>query len=572
MSGHFFWFLLFALGCFCNKHEERWTFTFPESITAVKHSDVEIPCNFTAPADHGEVRIVWFVYRLLGYPIVYSGDSSEVSQEYKGRTSIINGTDSCSLRIKDVTQTERYYPGISEEINSYKPSNEETKKAVQVRIPVCSGNPSCQDWGFTFPRSIQVLRGSCVEIPCKLKYPESAKNFTVFWYKNVIIGYPKIFNSRSAKDVEEKYRGRTFLMGSSLDSCSLRINNVQQSEGIYPGINEEINSYHLHNGRVCSVSVIESPPAPRIEGTEQMQEKERARITCAVSHTCASSPPSIAWNRPDVDATMGHKDLGQGIWRIDSTIQYIPSYEDDKTQLECAITFQNEKISRQSVTLDIKYKPKNVTISVVHNIQQKEGDNVTLQCTSQANPPETQYTWYEAGRTKTGTGRQITVQNVTWEKYICSASNDIGTSDSSEFSLTTQAAPVSGKHKNVFIIGGAAGCAALAIIVLVIIFCVITRRKRVHEEESSPENVQIKEQILMDQLLYGNVGAAPEQTPPRARNSLHGQNDDSGAERNTCQYKEEKCIVYTSVELPSANHMPKPSENTEETEYAQLNI
>ncbi|XP_075697017.1 nectin-1-like [Rhinoderma darwinii] len=627
MSRDFFnvtgWFLLLVtLGCFADK--KKWTFTFPQSIEAVKHSDVEIPCTFTAPAGYGEVRLVWYEYSVIGYPIVYSEDPSKVNQEYRGRTSLINGTDSCSLRIRDVTHTEWYYPGISDKINSFHLNEENTKKTVQVRVPGCSVNSSCKYWGFTFPRSIEVLKGSCVEIPCKLSYPDNAQSFTLFWYKNAVIGYPKIFNNRTSTDVEPKYKGRTFLVRSSMDSCSLRINNVQESEEIYPGINKEINSYHLHNGRFCRVSIIETPPLPLITGTEKVTENEPVNITCSVNHTCASSPPSITWNKHDLEVTMSHKAMNRGIWKMESTINYFPSYRDDQRLLECKVTFPNRKISMQSVTLDIKYKPKNVTISVIDN-PSKEGDNVTLECTSQANPAsETQYTWYEVGKTKTLLGKSmfITVRNSTSEKYICSARNDIGTNNSSVFSFINQHAAENVKHENILLIGGAAGFIAIALIILVISFCILERRKRTSahgEKKSTQANVKKTEQIQMDNILYGNVSYdyASEQNSPRSRrkrtsahgemkrmegnfkkteqilmdNTLYGnvsyddaseqnsprsrQKDDKGQEINNSQNKEKKTedsIVYTSVMLDPPTHTPIALRNTEEIEYAELNI
>ncbi|XP_069803462.1 B-cell receptor CD22-like isoform X3 [Dendropsophus ebraccatus] len=342
----------------------------------------------------------------------------------------------------------------------------------------CFDNVSCKGWGFNFPHTIEVLKGSCVEIPCELQYPDNAQNFTLFWYKNALITYPKVFNSGSPTDVEETYKGRTFLVGNPMDSCSLRINDVQEAVEIYPGINKEINAYKLYSKRVCKVSVIDSPPAPVMEGAEQMIENEPVRITCSINHTCPSSPPSITWNKPDLEATTRHEDLKWGIWRLHSTITYIPSYKDDKTQLECTVTFPNIKTSKRSVTLDVTYTPKNVTILVVEN-DHRDGGDITLLCTSQANPPVTAYTWYKGGRTKTrtGSGIQITVRNETSETYICSARNNLGIGNSSEFSFITHNAAKSEEHNNILIIGGTAGFMALAIMALAVTVCIFKRNR-----------------------------------------------------------------------------------------------
>ncbi|XP_069803461.1 B-cell receptor CD22-like isoform X2 [Dendropsophus ebraccatus] len=442
----------------------------------------------------------------------------------------------------------------------------------------CSDNITFKDWEFKFPHSIEALKGSCVEIPCELQYPDNAQNLTFFWYKKAFIGKPIRFNNKTSTNVEERYKGRTFLVGNSLKNCSLRINNVQEREEIYPGISEEITSYNVHKERFCRVYVIDSPPAPVMEGAEQMIENETVHITCSINHTCASSPPSITWNKPDLETTTKHEDLGKGIWRLHSTITYIPSYKDNRTQLECTVTFPNNKTSRRSVTLDITYTPKNVTILVVEN-DHRDGGDITLLCTSQANPPVTAYTWYKGGRTKTrtGSGIQITVRNETSETYICSARNNLGIGNSSEFSFITHNAAKSEEHNNILIIGGTAGFMALAIMALAVTVCIFKRKQRTSvpiQKKKTLENVKKSEQITMDHLLYENFNGAPGQHSTGARNSRNsplGPNHEE--EKNGFQNEEnETSIVYASVELPPANHIARTSRITEETEYVQLMI
>ncbi|XP_073511836.1 B-cell receptor CD22-like isoform X2 [Phyllobates terribilis] len=576
MTQHFFlvegWLLLLlTLGSFAEENEHEWAFTFPQIIKVRKHSDVEIPCTFTAPDYDEDVHIVWYKYHELKYPKVYSDDDlSEVLPEYNNRTSLIrNGTNSCSLRIKDVRYTAWYYPGISENINSYKLNKE--RKAVQVKVSGCNEETPCKDWGFSFPQSLDVLKGSCVEIPCRITYPNDAQNFSLFWYQNVLKGYPRIINRRNPTDVEKKYKGRTSLVGNSMDNCSLRINNVEEPVKIYPGINEDINSYYTNNERFCTLSIIEAPPQPIINGADHMKEEEPVSITCSVTHTCASSPPNITWNKPDLDLIMSHEDLDRGVWRIKSIIKYIPLYRDDKTKLTCTVTFPNRKISEQSVTLDIKYKPKNVTITV----QPMEGDYIILLCTSHANPSITNYAWYK-GEKKTFAriGEHMTVLNVSSDTYVCSATNDIGTRNSSIFSFTNHYDREE-NSKNILIIGGAVIFLALAVTVLVVIFFILKRRRNTSSahvrEKRTQESDQVTEKIMMENVLYENFDDVSKKDSPRTRNQILEKNN-SGEERNSCQGKAkmtEDSIVYCSVELLPASRIPR---NTEETEYAQLNI
>ncbi|XP_073457897.1 uncharacterized protein [Aquarana catesbeiana] len=332
----------------------QWKFSFPNSIKTLKNSDVTIPCTFTAPIDLSEVNLIWYKYQTTGFPQVFNSKGpSQVIEEYRGRTSLVaNGTNSCTLRIKNVTKTERFYLGINTEINSYDHNN---GQSVQVKVTGCSEDGSCEDWEFTFPHIIVALKGSCVEIPCTFTHPEDAKDFNFFWYSRN--DQAKIFNNKTPSDVVDEYKGRTFLTGNTGNDCSIKIINVEKIERCYPGINEDINSYTL-NRRDVSVYMTDRPPQPLISGTENLEDKKTVIISCAVNHTCPSHPPTLTWNITGHPIKENHEDLHVlGGWRMESRMTYTASYTDDKTVLQCAATFRNNKTSVKIITLHIKYNP-----------------------------------------------------------------------------------------------------------------------------------------------------------------------------------------------------------------------
>ncbi|XP_040183177.1 uncharacterized protein LOC120916334 isoform X2 [Rana temporaria] len=424
-----------------DEDRKEWSFSFPDSIKALKNSDVTIPCTFTAPIDLSEVNLVWFKYQRIGYPQIFnSKDPSQVIEEYRGRTSLVdNGTNNCTLRIKDVKETEGFYPGINKEINSYDLNN---SQSVQVKVTGCSDDKSCEDWKFTFPLVIFAVKGSCVDIPCTFTRPEDAKDYNFFWYSRD--DQAKIFNNKTPNDVADEYKGRTFLTGNTENNCSIKIINVEKTERYYPGINIDINSDKLEN-RYVLVSVTDTPPEPSISGTENLEDKKMVIISCAVNHTCLSHPPTLTWNITGHPIMENHKDLHfLGRWTMESRMTYTASYTDDKTVLQCAATFPNNKTSVKIITLNIKYRPRSVTISVDDDKNAQEGDDVTLLCSSQANPPVNNYTWYrigEGGKLLHGHGDKISVNDTTTEKYICAATNYMGTEESSVFEYSKQYNP-----------------------------------------------------------------------------------------------------------------------------------
>ncbi|XP_075047820.1 B-cell receptor CD22-like isoform X2 [Mixophyes fleayi] len=558
------------LSIFQDSDKYKWSFTFPETIKALKNSDVVIPCTFTAPSDYGEVHVIWFKYHLLNYPQIYNGkDQSKVIEEYRSRTSLVaNGTNNCSLRINDVRRTEKYYPGIDEDINSYNLNNDQY---VKVQL---SGSED-KDWSFTIPYTIVAFKGSCVEIPCTFTHPINAKDFNFFWYLRRRTGLPQIFNNRTSTDILPEYNGRTFLVGYTKNNCTLRINNVTEREQYFPGINEDINSYELNDGKFTRVLVSDNPPMPLITGMEEMEEKKTVKIVCSLNYTCASSPPSLKLNKVGHERTVRYKDISPGYWIMETEMSYIPSYTEDNTLIECIATFPNNITSTRKDTLHIKYGPKNTTISIVENTKTKEGDNVTLRCTSQANPPVTHYIWYKIGKPKTLLPEhedKITVRNVTSEKYICSASNGIGTADSQMFEFTNQSG--NGNDYLPVIIGSAAGLGFITLVIL--IFCIFRRKQNSSVSKITKTAKSIEEEIPMNDHFYGNVCMQNNKDIPEelyTRDSSHGIYDNEiERAKNTRQTKdnqdESDGILYTLVELPPPSQGPKQAKKFEEMEYS----
>ncbi|CAH2318625.1 B-cell receptor CD22-like [Pelobates cultripes] len=472
-------FYLFILqGWFPISFCEDWSFRFPKSMRVLKHSNVTIPCNFTSPEGFSDVHIIWYIYNTFRYSQVFnSRDPSAVTPEYRGRTFLVgNETKSCSLRINNVTKNEQFYPGIDTKINSY----DLYKQTVNVKLignllydihnvrnhtescskqwisvyKSCRCFNSCKikvnDWIFRFPKSIQALSGSCVEIPCSFTYKEDDVDFNLIWFMYHIISYPQIFNKRMPSAVEPEYKGQTSMVGNKTNSCSLRIDNVQSSEYYYPGIDKDINSYKVNDGKRISVEVSDLFFMPAIKGADDIQEGKTISIYCSVTHTCASSPPSLEWNKAGHPISVRHEDISGGYWRVQSEIRYSPSYQDHNTSLGCTATFQNGKRFYQYTILNIKFPPQNMNIHVLDKDEMREGDNVTLQCITRANPAPSSYEWYKVQKNSTAKLKEIAEKlqilnvNLDNNKYYCSVRNELGTGNSSIIEL-----PVKYKAKGV---------------------------------------------------------------------------------------------------------------------------
>ncbi|KAM3923140.1 myeloid cell surface antigen CD33-like [Leptodactylus fuscus] len=349
-------YLFVLAGYFTDSQRIDWTFTLPQYIEAPVNTTVEIPCTFTAPGDPGQYLLVWYKYGVSAHKPVYQRN---LHTNYVNRTSIIrNGTD-CSLRIKGVIRTAWYFPEISNRV--FNLSNE--KKPVMVNVTGCRNRTTCSDWSFTFPTTIKALRGSCVEIPCTLTHPANYTDSELFWFLRTPKTDREIFSNRTTFRINPRYDGRTSLVWKRRNSCTLRINDVKNGGEYYPGINRVINAYSLY-GKFCTVNVEDFPPKPEITGAENLTESKAANITCAVNHTCRSSPPVLEWSIDNSQSNF-HENLTKGNWRMFSGMEYVPSVKDHGRSLECKATFPNGQISAQYVTLFIEGPTQTLIITII---------------------------------------------------------------------------------------------------------------------------------------------------------------------------------------------------------------
>ncbi|XDV24443.1 hypothetical protein PO909_028615, partial [Leuciscus waleckii] len=101
-------------------------------------------------------------------------------------------------------------------------------------------------------------------------------------------------------------------------------------------------------------------------------------------------------------------------------------------------TAQNEHGAQNaSVMLDVQYAPKNTSAHVNASGFVLEGRSVTLSCSSDANPPVLNYTWYrdtEEPLKPVQSGQNLTISNTDPThsgRYVCTAQNEHGAQNAS---------------------------------------------------------------------------------------------------------------------------------------------
>ncbi|KAE8574166.1 hypothetical protein XENTR_v10024982 [Xenopus tropicalis] len=301
-----------------------------------------------------------------------------------------------------------------------------------------------QHWSFSFPQSIQALKGSCVEIPCSYTRPRTLKPPKVMWYIEGQRYYYTVFNSQDRTAALDTYVLRTKHVPDAINSCTLHISNVRSDdEGSYiPGV-DDTDAYNL-NGTTMRITVIDAPYTINLQGPTVMTEGIPVAIRCSVEHTCGSDPPTLRWNKRQYLPRTGKQYISEGRWEAISEITYSPTYEDDETEIQCSATYPNGQTSHNAAPLNIIYPPKNITV-LIRQKEIQEEDDVTLSCFSKSKLEINSYQWFKGVEKIRLSDRdqEITVRNVSWltEPYSCSALNSQGMGESALTLIPVQYAP-----------------------------------------------------------------------------------------------------------------------------------
>ncbi|XP_053547095.1 myelin-associated glycoprotein-like [Bombina bombina] len=217
-----------------------------------------------------------------------------------------------------------------------------------------SFNEDCKNWSFTFDTSITALNGSCVEIPCTFSFPEGYREFNLIWYLYHFINYPQVFNKKQPSAVRADYTKLTSLVGNKTNSCTLRISQVENEGLFYPGINEDINSWHCNQKKTALVKIKDTPDEPLLSVPPNLTEGIPAPIFCTVEYTCPSYSPFLQWNKIGLK-NVRHEDH-EGYWKVISELLFEPTYIDDETQIKCTATYPNSQNTQKIYNLSIKCK------------------------------------------------------------------------------------------------------------------------------------------------------------------------------------------------------------------------
>uniref|UniRef100_A0A8C7U793 B-cell receptor CD22 n=1 Tax=Oncorhynchus mykiss TaxID=8022 RepID=A0A8C7U793_ONCMY len=297
---------------------------------------------------------------------------------------------------------------------------------------VCAVGQNC--WRVIYAkRSICALKGSSVDISCTYTYPHGHIPKDTFWFT----------------------QGK-----STKDDCTLRIKDLKESDSAeykFRLVTAE-GKYVSSPGVYLTVTYVLLEMNPM-----SVSEREMAKLTCTANCRLGDNTAFIWYkNRQAIPNSHNYS----------NSLHLCQVSSEDAGSYSCAVE-GHENLHSPEVTLTVRYKPKNISVSIGPSGKIVEGSSVTLTCHSDANPPVQKYTWYKRNlNTSKESGQIYRIINIRSEdsgEYYCEAQNEMGAKN-----FTVRLIIVSGEKNSINI---AVGITVVAL-VLILLFSFLWFRKR----------------------------------------------------------------------------------------------
>ncbi|XP_048036187.1 B-cell receptor CD22-like [Megalobrama amblycephala] len=219
-----------------------------------------------------------------------------------------------------------------------------------------------------------------------------------------------------------------------------------------------------------SVSVSISPSGEIVSG-------DSVTLNCSSD----SNPPAeISWFKEG-------KSVGSG--RIFS-ISNISS--DHSGEYKCRSRNKHGEKNSDTVMLNVMYPLKSVSVSISPSGEIVSGDSVTLNCSSDSNPPALNFSWFKEDETSAvGSGQSFSISSFSSSfsgRFYCEAQNKYGSQRSASVSLTVKGVQRAALHT---VSGIVVGCGGLIFIIIIFIIIVFIKRKK--RREGGTEDVNQKQ-------------------------------------------------------------------------------
>ncbi|KAK7160813.1 hypothetical protein R3I93_008475 [Phoxinus phoxinus] len=287
----------------------------------------------------------------------------------------------------------------------------------------------CNGMTISVPKTLNATSGSCLLIPCRFEIStENEKCLdlspVVTWRRGSLwsVYDTELFtNAHAQKEPLIKLVGD--LREKNCTSVMMNLTSLH-SDRYYFRFSSE--GFSLTATRAVTINVSDSLPEPHVI-VPGLREGEVGNLTCTVSAPCPSNSPNVTWDRAlGGNITQWTQLNADGTQTVSALLNFVPSFRHHELKVNCvSIHLDKPLLSHKTVILNVAYPPKEIQISVIGSVWL--GNNVTLTCQSNANPPAV-HKWFmkkEGIAEEVGASRVLsfTATRNNSGKYICEAQN-----------------------------------------------------------------------------------------------------------------------------------------------------
>ncbi|XP_053531926.1 B-cell receptor CD22-like [Ictalurus punctatus] len=276
------------------------------------------------------------------------------------------------------------------------------------------------EWSVTYSKlNLCSLNGSTVFMNVTYTHPTGLTVENRFWLINPVKG-------KEPTDLrnESGYSDRVEYLGDEQKHFSLRLSDVKKSDEhrycFRITTNVEKERYQGEPGVRLTVTDLQ------VIAPAEVTEGQSVVLICKT--TCSLTDPTFIWYKNRRDLTTNTPKSNE--------LHLQPVSSEDAGSYSCAVRGY-EHLPSPAQTLRVRYPPKNVSVSISSSGEIVEGSSVTLTCSSDANPPVENYTWFK-GTTSVGKGKTYNISKIRSEdsgEYKCKCSNEVGHQDSISVTL-----------------------------------------------------------------------------------------------------------------------------------------
>nr|XP_029482063.1 vascular cell adhesion protein 1-like isoform X8 [Oncorhynchus nerka] len=185
------------------------------------------------------------------------------------------------------------------------------------------------------------------------------------------------------------------------------------------------------------------PSSPILTVSGEVKEGTPVSLNCSAVAPCPEHPPELTWTLPTQFTTENQlQENPDQTKSVLSTVTFTPSYLHHEKNITCTAVYPvgtSNKTAEHNMMLNVSFSPKDTLASINPADPVSVGSCVNLTCSSTANPPLTNFTWFQISEGKTtqvASGQSYTL-NVTVDGglYYCEGRNSHGCGKSNEVQL-----------------------------------------------------------------------------------------------------------------------------------------